>query len=97
MKAPIFEALMLVCFGVAWPFSIYRMIKTKRAHGKSQLFLSVILAGYIFGVLYQISGERSAVIYLYLLNAFLVTFDLFLTIRYSNTVPGSVHPTEEKK
>ena len=83
MNPAIFEALMLICFGAAWPFSIYRMIKTKKSHGKSLLFLSVILAGYVFGTLFQWFGERSAMIFLYLLNALLVSFDMFLTIKYS--------------
>ena len=92
MNPAIFEALMLVCFGAAWPFSIYRMIKTKRAHGKSQLFLSVILAGYIFGLLFQYFGTRNAVIFLYLFNIILVSVDLFLTVKYSQTSQAAVNP-----
>ena len=93
MKPEIFEALMLVCFGAAWPFSIYRMWKTKRSHGKSLLFLWIIWAGYLFGLLFQWFGERSVVIYLYLLNALLVTVDLFLTIKYRGATPSdTVHP-----
>ncbi len=69
MNPAIFEALMLVCFGAAWPFSIRRMIKTKKSDGKSLLFLSVILAGYVFGMFFQWFGERSVTIFLYLFNA----------------------------
>jgi hypothetical protein len=31
MNPDIFEALMLICFGAAWPFSIYKMLKTKKS------------------------------------------------------------------
>jgi hypothetical protein len=73
---------MLVCFGLAWPFSIYKMLKTKKSHGKSLSFLGVILLGYIAGVLFEYFGERNAVILLYLLNTFMVVFDIVLTIKY---------------
>lgn len=97
MRPEIFEALMLVCFGAAWPFSIYRMLKTKESHGKSLLFLSVILAGYVFGAFSQYFGERSVVIYLYVFNALLVSFDLFLTIKYGRMLRGAVNPLPEAK
>ena len=92
MNPAIFEALMLICFGAAWPFSICRMIKTKKSDGKSLLFLSVILAGYVFGMCFQWFGERSGMIFLYLFNALLVSFDMFLTIKYSNTRLDELHP-----
>lgn len=82
MDADIFQVLMLICFGAAWPFSIYRMLKTRKSHGKSMLFLVVILLGYVSGILFQYFGERNAVILLYLLNAFMVAFDIVLTIKY---------------
>jgi len=82
MIPDIFEVIMLICFGAAWPFSIHRMLKTKTSHGKSLPFLAVILAGYISGVFFQYFGERNAVIFLYILNAAMVTIDIVLTIKY---------------
>jgi hypothetical protein len=84
MNPDIFEALMLVCFGCAWPFSIYRTWKTKCSRGKSILFLSVIFAGYIFGVLFELFGELNDVIFLYILNASMVAADTLLTYKYRN-------------
>ena len=81
---------MLICWGSAWPFSIYTMIRTKKAHGKSVPFIIVILTGYIAGMLFQYFGERSPVIYLYLFNTALVIFDLFLTLKYRNEGNGGV-------
>ena len=92
MNPDIFQALMLICFGVAWPFSIWRMLKTKKSHGKSLLFLTVILAGYIFGLLFQYFGERNAVSFLYLLNILMVSFDLFLTIKYGKITQAAMNP-----
>ena len=83
MDPDIFEVIMLVCFGAAWPFSIYKMLKTKKSHGKSIHFLLVILLGYIAGIFFEYFGERNDVIYLYLLNTGMVTLDLVLTLRYS--------------
>jgi hypothetical protein len=82
MDPHIFEALMLVCFGAAWPFSIHKMLKTKRSRGKSLPFLIVIFFGYVYGILFASFSGRSAVIFLYLLNASMVIFDIGLTIKY---------------
>ena len=83
MTPDIFEVIMLLCFGAAWPFSIYKMLKSKRSAGKSLVFLVVIFLGYISGILFQYYGERNAVIFLYMLNACMVACDIGLTIKYS--------------
>lgn len=75
---------MLICFGSAWPFSIYKMWKTKSASGKSLFFVSILLVGYASGILFQVYGEFNAVIVLYILNFLLVAVDLALSIRYRN-------------
>ena len=84
MNPDIFEAIMLICFGLAWPFSIFKLLKTKKAQGKSLIFLAVLLAGYISGLLFEWFGERNAVFFLYLLNMTMVITDLSLTIKYRN-------------
>ncbi len=73
---------MLICFGAAWPFSIYRMLKTKKSQGKSVPFLIVLLVGYLSGILFQYFGERNMIICLYVLNALMVTIDFSLTLKY---------------
>ncbi len=82
MEAELFESLMLICFGAAWPFSIYRTWKTKKSAGKSMFFLGIILLGYIFGILFEIAGDFDTVIYLYIFNALLVLLDASLTLKY---------------
>jgi hypothetical protein len=39
----IYEFVMLLCFGAAWPFSIYKSYVSRRNGGKSVIFLFVVL------------------------------------------------------
>ena len=77
-----FESMMLVCFGSAWPFSIWKLLKTKSSKGKSLGFILILLLGYIFGVLFEVTGEMNSAFYLYIINIFLVCIDLTLTLKY---------------
>ena len=74
----VFEIVMLICFGAAWPFSIYKSFRSYSIEGKSVLFLIVILIGYIAGILNKIYTHYDGVIYLYLLNLVMVVADLLL-------------------
>lgn len=74
----IFEAVMLICFGAAWPFSVYKSFKSKSTKGKSIAFLYVIFFGYIAGILNKIYYRYDLVIYLYAFNSCLVFLDILL-------------------
>lgn len=80
----IFEVLMLVCFGMSWPFSIAKAIRTKTVAGKSPLFMGIVIAGYVFGIIHKVVYSFDWVIYLYALNLVLVAFDMSLYFRYSD-------------
>ena len=84
----IFEIIMLLCFGIAWPCSIYKSLKSNSLEGKSIIFLIVILIGYISGIMHKIINNFDYVIILYIINAVMVTFDIgiyiFKKIRNSN-------------
>ena len=81
--ANILEAIMLVCFGLSWPISIYRTYKVKNPLGKSIAFLWLIIIGYIAGILNKIVGDKiDWVIGLYALNAVMVATDLVLVVFY---------------
>lgn len=80
----VFEIVMLVCFGSSWPFAVAKTYKTKNVKGKSILFLSLILIGYIFGILHKIFYNYDYVIYLYVLNGIMVLADIALYFRYKN-------------
>ena len=79
----IFETIMVICFGVSWPVSIYKSIKSKTAKGKSLVFLICIFIGYLCGIVSKVligieSGKISYVLYFYILNAIMVFIDLIL-------------------
>lgn len=76
-----FEILMLLCFGAAWPFSIYRSAKSRSIAGKSLYFLIVVLLGYVAGVLHKAIYRYDYVIYLYALNGCMVLADIVLYLR----------------
>jgi hypothetical protein len=77
----VFEIIMLVCFGAAWPFSIYRSYRSKSTSGKSVIFLAIILVGYISGLVHKMIFNFDMVIILYGINAVMVSIDIFLYFR----------------
>lgn len=79
----IFEMLMLLCFGAAWPFSMYKSYKSKSVAGKSPCFLIILMVGYVFGILNKIIYNFDGVVYLYALNLVMVTIDFILYLRNS--------------
>jgi len=79
----IFEALMMLGFGLAWPFNIARSLRTKTAAGKSFLFMITIELAYICGMLHKVLYNFDLVFWLYVLNFCMVLTDLCLMIRYT--------------
>ena len=84
----IFEIIMLVCFGIAWPISIYKGLKTRKTAGKSLGFLVVVLLGYVAGILHKALYSPDGVMYLYLLNALMVLADAIIFIRNKRAEAG---------
>ena len=78
----IWEVLFLLCFAVSWPVSIAKSLRTKVVIGKSPLFMSLIILGYIFGIIHKALYSNDVVIWLYVFNAALVSIDLFLYFLY---------------
>ena len=77
----VFEILMLVCFGAAWPVSIHKSIVSKSIKGKSVVFLYVITFGYSMGIVHKLLYHYDIVIFLYILNLLMVLTDLALYYR----------------
>ncbi len=73
-----FEALMLVCFGVSWPVSIFKSLRTRVVHGKSPLFMAIVCLGYMSGIAHKLLVSYDWVIVLYALNLLMVATDLSL-------------------
>lgn len=50
MLLDLFEALTIFCFGLSWPISIAKSLKSRTAKGKSLFFEVFLLIGYAFGI-----------------------------------------------
>ena len=81
----IFEATMLICFGMSWPISIAKSLRTKVVAGKSPLFMVLLCFGYLCGIIHKLLYSMDWVILLYTLNMVLVAIDLSLYFRYRGT------------
>ena len=77
----LFEIIMLLCFGLAWPFSIYKSVISRQTQGKSVLFLIIVVIGYISGIIHKLLYSRDWVVLLYALNALMVSVDIVLYYR----------------
>ena len=75
----IFEFIMLVCFGLSWPLSVYKSLKAKSTQGKSVVFMLAIILGYVSGIIGKIiNNQLGYVLIIYCFNLIVVSFDLFL-------------------
>ena len=85
--ADIFEALMIVCFGISWPINIRKLLKSKTAKGTSIMFYFLIDIGYIAGIaakFIKLSNGISTPAYVwffYFLNFFMVLFGIIIYFR----------------
>jgi len=75
----ILECVMLVCFGISWPISVYKSLKSRSTQGKSILFTFAIIVGYLAGIASKIiAGKLNYVLALYIFNLIVVSFDCAL-------------------
>ena len=80
--AQFLEVMMLICFGLSWPFNIVKSWKSRTARGKSLLFECCVIVGYCCGLAGKIlSGNITYVVAVYVLDILMVSTDLVLTIR----------------
>ena len=75
----VFESIMLICFGLSWPISVYKSLKSRSTKGKSVVFTFAIIIGYIAGIIGKsLGGNYNYVFVLYLINLAFVFLDLAL-------------------
>ena len=75
----IFEMVMLVCFGLSWPISVYKSLTSRSTQGKSLVFIIAIIIGYISGITGKlVGGQINYVLVMYCFNLAVVSFDLLL-------------------
>lgn len=79
----VFELIMLLCFGAAWPFSIIKSYRSRQNEGKSIIFLYIVFVGYMAGIAHKLTRNPDFVIYFYVLNALMVSADIILYYRNS--------------
>lgn len=73
------ETVMLVCFGLSWPLSVYKSFTSRSTKGKSLLFTIAIILGYTAGIVGKICGGNiNYVLALYFINLAFVSVDLAL-------------------
>lgn len=76
------EIIMLVCFGAAWPLSVYKSWTSRTSRGKSLMFLVVIITGYLAGIgKCYLGGTHPWVRIMYFVNIFMVSCDVVLYFR----------------
>ncbi len=81
MHASAFEAIMLICFGAAWPVAVAKSYKSRSSEGKSLAFLLVIIIGYISGIVYKLLSDPDYVTVLYGINILMVLADVGIYFR----------------
>jgi len=88
MISNLLETLMIVGFGISWPFSIHKSYVSRTARGKSLQFEFFIWLGYIFGIArkfllyFEMPLGNDWLFFLswffYILNFAEITFDMWL-------------------
>ncbi len=90
----VLESIMLICFGISWPVSVYKSATAKTTKGKSLVFMLAIIVGYLAGIAGKIlDGQLTYVLALYIVNLAFVSVDLvlyFVNKHRENSVPTRV-------
>ena len=104
LTAELFEAVMILCFGLSWPISIRKSYISRTAKGKSLFFEVFIWIGYIFGIARKIIqvciGQGGGFLFylawaFYILNFVEITIDMLLYFR--NTKLDAARDAEAAK
>ncbi len=75
--AEFLEAMMLICFGMSWPISVYKNVKSRTAKSMSLGFILMITTGYIAGIASKLySGMVNYVLIVYIINLIVVSINI---------------------
>ncbi len=77
-----FEAIMLLCFGLAWPMNIINALRSKTSKGRTILFQVAVLIGYFSGIIHKVLYSPDFIIVLYCINFIMVSIDTLLFLHY---------------
>ncbi|MBO5273639.1 MAG: hypothetical protein IJA85_06770 [Clostridia bacterium] len=91
MTAEFLEMIMLICFGLSWPLSVWRNIKARSAKNMSLQFILLICFGYVAGITAKIlNGSINYVLAVYIINLCIVSVNIavyFVNRRYDKYTP----------
>ena len=76
-----FEALMVIFFGISWPVAIVKSYKSKSVGSKSVIFLFAVIIGYISGIINKFINGLDYVTVFYFINLIMVSIDTRLYFR----------------
>ena len=81
--AEIFELIMVISFGLSWPVSIIKTLKSKTVAGKSPIFIALISFGYICGIISKVINNNITYVFiLNCINLLMTLFDLCLNLYF---------------
>lgn len=74
---------MILCFGLAWPVSVYKSYISGSTSGKSLMFLVIALIAYVAGLIHVVIDYPgfSYLTVLYIANAVMISIDIALYLR----------------
>lgn len=75
------EAAMLICFGVSWPISARKLIRSRTIKGVSEVFLWLVFVGYILGSIGKAVYDPTYVLAVYLFNSTMVGVNIIIYYR----------------
>ena len=77
-----FEMLMVLFFGISWPFSVIKSYRVRTTKGKSLLFISLVWIGYVCGIVGKIATHNITYVFIfYVINILMITIDILLYFR----------------
>ena len=99
--AQAFEAIMLICFGISWPFNIAKSLRSRTAKGKSLQFEICVVIGYLFGpVTGFFAGYIGTIVWALLSGNFIPLHSPLadgITVGLSAALPALIHLRNGKK
>ncbi len=97
--AELLESIMLICFGLSWPISVYKNFKLKSAKGMSLSFILLITFGYIAGISAKIITHNiNYVLIVYFINLAMVSANIvvyFINRHYDRVREAQYHAVVE--
>ena len=83
------EAAMLICFGASWPFAIMKTVRVKNPAGKSYLFATLVVIGYVAGSIARFMRDGVDLVFcLYIFDMMMVLTDTALCLHYRRRNSG---------